>query len=155
MSSLLPKVGVKAVIIKDQRLLVVAKAYPEGVAYILPGGGQEHGESLVAAVQRECAEELGVSVEVGRLLFVREYIGKEHQFAATDADVHIVDLLFACHVPDDYLPRLGSLPDPDQIGVTWLALSQLNAVTFYPAALQPWLWTLPSDTPDPYVGNIN
>ena len=90
-----PSVGVKAIIMREQQLLTIVKQYPEGLAHILPGGKQEFGETLELAIQRECREELGVDVTVEQLLFVREYIGKQHQFAMLDHDVHIVDILFA------------------------------------------------------------
>ena len=54
-----PSVGVKAIIVRDQQLLTIVKQYPEGIAYILPGGKQEFGETLEQAIQRECREELG------------------------------------------------------------------------------------------------
>ena len=143
----------QALIIRDGQVLVVIKRYPDGVAYILPGGRQEHGESLEAAVLRECREELGVEVAVGPLLFVREYIGKNHQYATRDSELHLVNILFHCRVPDDYLPRSGVLPDPEQIGVTWLPIERLHDVRFFPAALKEALLA-PERTPV-YLGDIN
>ncbi len=89
-----PRVGVKAIIIQDGQLLTVKKHDDRGPLYNFPGGGHETGETLVQAVRREVREETGQEVHVGRLLFVREYIGKNHEHAETDADVHVVDHLF-------------------------------------------------------------
>ena len=36
----------KAVIVKDEKLLTVKIQENGGIYYILPGGGQEHGENL-------------------------------------------------------------------------------------------------------------
>lgn len=147
-----PSVGVKAIIVRDQQLLTIVKQYPEGIAYILPGGKQEFGETLEHAIQRECGEELGVDVVVERLLFVREYIGAQHQYAELDRDVHIVDIMFACRVPESYTTQPGHAPDADQIGVQWLPLAQLQAYNFYPAALRKHLLAKLQDV---YVGDIN
>ena len=147
------KVGVKAVIIRDRHLLTVVKRYPEGVAYILPGGSQNHGETLPAAVQRECLEELGAHVHVERLLFVREYIGAHHQHADIDSHIHIVDVLFACHVADEYTAQMGTEPDFDQVGVEWLPLASLQNYCFYPAALGAYLQQMPHEAQ--YIGDIN
>ena len=49
----------RAVIIRDGRLLLVT-AHDKGY-YWLPGGTVEDGESMVEALHRELAEELGVS----------------------------------------------------------------------------------------------
>lgn len=146
-------IGVKAVILRDDQLLTVVKQYPEGTAYILPGGSQEHGEPLDHAIRRECREELGTDVVVGALLFVREYIGANHAFAALDRDLHIVDILFACSVPEDYVPRLGPEPDADQIGVQWLPIESLHHYRFYPAALQSYLRQ--RHRTGIYVGDVN
>ena len=66
----------KAVIVKDGNLLALKMQENNSTYYILPGGGQEHGENLHQALVRECKEELGAEVEIGDLIFVREYIGR-------------------------------------------------------------------------------
>ncbi|WP_233520434.1 (deoxy)nucleoside triphosphate pyrophosphohydrolase [Prauserella sp. PE36] len=62
-----PVVIVGAAIVRDGALLAQQRAYPEEAAGLweLPGGRVEEGEPEEAAVRRECAEELGVAVEVG------------------------------------------------------------------------------------------
>jgi len=61
------RVVVGAAIIAHGRVLACARAAPPEVAgrWEFPGGKVEPGESEVAALVRECAEELAVRVEVG------------------------------------------------------------------------------------------
>ena len=94
----------KALIIHDGRLLCTRNEDARGIFYLLPGGGQEPGETIPEALQRECREEIGTVVEVGPLTFVRDYIGKNHEFAAHDADVHQIEYMFAATCP----PTRGS-----------------------------------------------
>jgi 8-oxo-dGTP diphosphatase len=151
-----PKIGVQAVILRDSQILTVVKNYPEGTAYILPGGSQEHGEPLDIAIKRECLEELGIEIRIDRLLFVREYIGMNHAFAATDSHIHIVNILFACQVPESYSPQMGSKPDREQISVQWLPITKLHQYQFYPTALQPYLLDLVTGKDQKiYLGDIN
>ena len=65
----------RALIIKDCKLLTIQMRDSSGIFYILPGGGQQHGETLKESLVRECKEEIGALVTVGELLYIREYIG--------------------------------------------------------------------------------
>jgi 8-oxo-dGTP pyrophosphatase MutT (NUDIX family) len=59
----------QAAIVRGGRLLLVQCALAgEPPFWLLPGGGREPGESDAEAVAREVREELGVEVEVGRVL---------------------------------------------------------------------------------------
>jgi 8-oxo-dGTP diphosphatase len=62
------KVIVGAAIVRGGALLAQQRSYPAEVAGLweLPGGRVEPGESEVDAVGRECHEELGVEVVVGK-----------------------------------------------------------------------------------------
>jgi ADP-ribose pyrophosphatase YjhB (NUDIX family) len=135
-SERMPRVAAKAVIIRDRKLLVIVKRDTAGEFFLLPGGGQDMFEPLHATLRRECLEEIAASVEPGDLLFVRDYIGRNHEFAAFDRDAHQVDLMFACSVPADYEPRIGDGPDSDQTDARWLPLDELATARIYPAALR-------------------
>lgn len=139
-------------IIRDEQLLVTVHRDDQGDYYLLPGGGQERFEPLHDTLRRECREEIAADIEVGELLFVRDYIGRNHEFAATD-DAHQVEIMFACRVPDDYVPQSGAIPDPRQHGATWLPLATLASARLYPAALKPLL-VARSKTPM-YLGDVN
>lgn len=61
-------VVVGAAVVREGRLLVAQRAYPDELAgkWELPGGKVEPGEDECSALARECAEELGVVLVVGQ-----------------------------------------------------------------------------------------
>ena len=145
----------KAIIVRDGHLLAIRNRDPEGDWYILPGGGQNPGEPLKAALQRECLEEIAADVTVGELKLVREYIGRNHEFAEHDAATHQVELMFECHIADSYSARSGSRPDTYQTGVAWLPLSQLGRFRLYPRVLCTILREGVRNCPCAYLGDVN
>ncbi len=106
---------VRAVILRDGKLLVQVKRRGDGPDYLtLPGGAPELGETLPESIARECHEEVGAVVMVGQLLHVAEV------FKPKDGGLrHQVEMLFACSVPDDYEAQLGPHPDRSQVGTAW------------------------------------
>lgn len=112
-----PRIGVQAIVVQDRKLVAVKKRDGTGAIYSLPGGGQERGETLIDAVRREFWEEVGHEIEVGELAFVREYIGAHHEYAATEADSHVVDHLFLCSL----MEPSRSLRAQNPIPTRWLS----------------------------------
>jgi 8-oxo-dGTP pyrophosphatase MutT (NUDIX family) len=147
----------KAVLLDGAKILVTENRDREGIFYLLPGGGQESGETLTEALVRECREETGLAVEVGSLLFVREYIASHHEFAKSEPDVHQVEFLFSCQAAPRQDLRNGVSPDHWQTGVEWLPLCSLLKARFYPAALkEPLLRWAKGDWQSPsYLGDVN
>ncbi|MEK4075463.1 NUDIX domain-containing protein [Paenibacillus sp. FSL M7-0656] len=144
----------KAVIVQDGRLLVIRLEDQYGTAYVFPGGGQEKGEELKEAVARECLEEIGQAVNVGELLHIREYIGKNHEFAEWDADIHQVEFYFACSLIDPEATVFeGSNPDDHQVAVEWIALEDLSNIRLYPKTIGELL--LKSGSSSIYLGDLN
>ncbi|WP_338707638.1 NUDIX domain-containing protein [Paenibacillus amylolyticus] len=144
----------KAVIVQDGQLLVIRLEDQYGTAYVFPGGGQEKGEELKDAVARECLEEIGQAVNVGELLHIREYIGKNHEFAEWDADIHQVEFYFACSLIDPEATVFeGSNPDDHQVAVEWIALEDLSNIRLYPKTIGELL--LKSGSSSIYLGDLN
>ncbi len=130
--------SVQAVVIKNEKILTVKKiAYDNKTMYILPGGGQKHGETLKEAVVRECLEETGLIVEPKELLHVSEYIGKNHQHVEWDSHVHVVTHLFLCSIIDESGFNKGIEIDPEQVSIEWLPLEELFSYEFYPSKIIP------------------
>jgi 8-oxo-dGTP diphosphatase len=69
-------VGVGAVVLNDSRevLLILRKKEPEAGQWSIPGGAVEWFEKCSDAVKRECLEEVGLTVEVVKLLTVVDHI---------------------------------------------------------------------------------
>jgi len=125
----------KAIIIRDGCVLLVRVNDEGGEWYVLPGGGQRHGESLHETVRRECLEEIGVEVEVGELRLVREYIPKNHGTGESDGGIHRVEFMFECQIAPDAVPSYGAKPDAHQTGILWVPLVNIAAYTLYPTGL--------------------
>lgn len=147
----------KAVILEEDRVLLTRNVDHLGEFYLFPGGGQEKGETLAEAVVRECLEEIGRTVEVFDLLYLREYIGSNHEFAKEDSDIHQVEFYFECRLTDQGVEFDGHHPDEYQVGVEWVKLSSLPELRIYPQALVKPLMNRNS-TPGAirvYVGDTN
>ncbi len=147
------RVAAKAIVIRDGCVLVTRNLDDVGPFFLLPGGGQEHGETLPEALRREFMEEVGISIEVHDLVLVRDYIARNHEFA-DEGDVHQLELCFRCTLLGDELPANGPNPDVWQVGVDWLDLSKLDAARLYPKVLTNILPDL--DQPRAvYIGDVN
>ena len=120
--------SVKAIIITDGKLLLT-KIKMTRATFIFAGGGQEHGETFHQTLQRECLEEIGSSVQIGELQFIREYIGQNHEHAAFDADVHQVEYYFLCQVQEQTSQPTN--PDSHQVGTQWIPIEKLHTYRLY------------------------
>ncbi|PIE51098.1 NUDIX hydrolase [Candidatus Fermentibacteria bacterium] len=148
------RTSAKAIIIQDEKLLAIRNFSSGQNWYILPGGGQEHGESLTDTLIRECREEASIGISAGDIIFIRDYIALNHQFAEEDGDIHQVEFMFKVEITDG-TPSTGSHPDIFQKGVEWLPLKDLDNYALYPSALKKLLkHGLPENEPV-YLGDVN
>jgi 8-oxo-dGTP diphosphatase len=75
------RIRAAAVIIEDDRILMVAHKKKNDIYWLLPGGGVEYGEPLDTALKRELKEELDISIEVFEPVIICDSIdpfGKRH-----------------------------------------------------------------------------
>ena len=125
-----PRVAVRAIIVHQDRLLLV-NAWPGGRGDLLcaPGGGVAPGQSLHENLAREVYEETGLKVHVGAPCVVNEFHDPRSGF-------HQVDLFFRCSI-------LGSAAiaedwqDPENVVCEhhWVARDQMHRHRFKPDSL--------------------
>ena len=146
--------AVRAIIQRDGAVLMQKKwSETKGYWYTLPGGGQDVQETLVQALQRECKEEIGVEVRIDGLIHVADfYKQRETEFPSTR---HLVEFMFACDVPPDYLPINGSHPDKHQVDVVWLPVSEVKQHRLFPAGLAKVLVAVQSAEGGCYLGVLD
>jgi 8-oxo-dGTP diphosphatase len=125
-----PKVIVAAVIVTDGRVLACERSAPPEVAgrWEFPGGKVEPGETDAEALARECAEELGVRVEVGAR------VGPDVPLAHGRAVLRV----FAVRLLDGDRPRAL-----EHAAMRWLTVAELDSVPWLPAD-QPIVAELPA-----------
>ncbi len=149
------RTAARALIIRDGRLLAIAMRNHNGRFYILPGGGQCAGETLPQTILRECREELGCLVIVRRLLFVREYIGKNHRFSPDHHSFHQLEAVFRCELAEGDEVLLQRQHDAMQEGVHWLELDRLDEYPFFPKHIKAFFRDGDIEVDSTYLGDIN
>ncbi len=150
------RLSAKAIIIQDGRLFTMHHRDRIGDYYLLPGGGVHNGEDLASALQRECMEEANARITVGDILFVRDYIEDNHEFAGNKPGFHQVEIMFSCKLlnPEDVF--VGAEPDARQIGFTWLPVDRLGKYRLYPKALIDKIQDINAEKKSLiYLGDVN
>jgi 8-oxo-dGTP diphosphatase len=121
-----PLVGVGAVIFQGERVLLVRRGQePARDSWSLPGGLVELGETMTAAICRELAEEIGISVRLLGIAAVLERI-----FPDPDGRIayHYVLVDFLC----DYLE--GELrPGSDITAARFVPISEVSSFDLTPS----------------------
>ena len=147
--------SIKAIIIKDDKLLVESCDYGRGRFSKLPGGGHQWGETMEQALIRECKEELCLDVNPQRLVLARDYIAKNHNSQRDLASFHQAELMFECQVDDFSKLACGKEPDGENQQIKWIRLDDLEKSDFYPKAIIPYLKKIKDIKETIVLGDVN
>jgi ADP-ribose pyrophosphatase YjhB (NUDIX family) len=116
-----PLVGVGAVIVEENRVLLIRRGQPPLLGeWSLPGGVLECGETLREAVAREAREETGLLVETSEMLGVYERVIRDD---VKRVRYHYVLIDFLCRAVGGDL-KAGS----DAADVRWFTRDELPAL---------------------------
>lgn len=150
------RTSAKAIIIKEEQLLVIKHRKNSDVFYALPGGGQNHNEDLRSALHRECMEEIGAEIKIHDIAFVRDYIADNHEFAEQDPGFHQVEFLFLCSILNSDSLHEQSEPDKHQIGIEWLPVANLENLPLYPRSIRQKIRDFNMNrSGEVYLGDVN
>ncbi len=128
-----PRLAVRAVLVHDNRLLLVNAWGGRDDLWCAPGGGVEPHASLPDNLHREIMEETGLEVAIGEVCLVNE-------FNDTARDYHQVDVYFRCTL------RAGVLSDDwqDPEGIVtsrrWVTRAEMAKMQVKPDSLAAVAW---------------
>jgi 8-oxo-dGTP diphosphatase len=122
-----------AIVIKDNKVLLIKRKNGGKVYYVFPGGGVEENETIEAAVLREVKEETTLEVRIKKLLYHHHYIENSDQY------------FYLC----DYLsgePVLGNANEKEDMTnnsdnfylPTWIVIDKLSSLLVYPLEIRDW-----------------
>jgi|GEM_PF-216506 len=129
------RVAARAMIIEHGRLLVMNYRDEKGHWCVTPGGGIHKKETLKVGLAREVAEELGLELEVGDIVYVRELLGSSAKVlhGGISEDTHQLEVFFRCKRLNE--PALGATPDHYCTGYEWAPLEELPLRHLFPEGL--------------------
>ena len=124
-----PRVSVRAVIVEEERLLLVnAFADAASTLWCAPGGGIEAHASLPENLMREVHEETGLEISVGAPCLVNEFHAPERGF-------HQVEVFFRCRVVSGALSEAWCDPEGVVIRRRWVTQEEMAALRVKPDSL--------------------
>jgi 8-oxo-dGTP diphosphatase len=143
MPALKPRLAVRALILHQDRLLLV-NAYPSARLglWCAPGGGVEPGQSLPQNLAREVMEETGLTVTVGPPVLVNE-------FHDSDTGFHQVDLFFRCTLTTGDLDDTWVDPEGVVTDRRFFSREDLATIRFKPDSLPAAAWGTAAALYDP------
>jgi 8-oxo-dGTP diphosphatase len=125
----------RAVIIKDQHILLCKTTGLAENFYFLPGGHVEHYEGAKAAMERELLEEIGFPFEITRFLGCLEYSFDPKVKIHAKCHTHEYNFIFEAH--SDYLTssHLPLKQMEEHIEIFWVPMDQLIEIDLRPEPL--------------------
>jgi ADP-ribose pyrophosphatase YjhB (NUDIX family) len=145
-----PRIRVSAILRWRGRVLLCRHEKPDKEYWLLPGGGVNSGESLVDALHRELAEELGLDDELpveGPVAIV-DSIAPVRSFAPK----HVVHIIFAGDLGGRSLETVTSR-DAAVRGHRLFAVGDLDGVVLHPP-IQRFLQRWQPGDPAVYLGAL-
>ncbi|MFA6995007.1 MAG: NUDIX domain-containing protein [Patescibacteria group bacterium] len=124
---------VRAIIIKNNKLLTIKRVKKDSTYFVFPGGGVEPGEKPEDALKRECREELGVEVGIkekfGSEIFERGEIEQEINFYICE----IITGKIGTGDGPEYAPNTSY---EGSYEIKWLAINSLSNFNLQPIKIR-------------------
>ena len=120
-----------AIIIKDNKLLMVKTRKHGEEYYLLLGGGIEYGETIEEALKREVLEETGFIVKILKPVYINEYIHRDNK------SKRVVNIFFITKILG--IDKTRKINDDDIVEVMLIDIDKLDKIELYPKKLREYI----------------
>jgi ADP-ribose pyrophosphatase YjhB (NUDIX family) len=133
------RIRAAAIVVRDKKVLLVKHQHPvTGLElWVPPGGRLEDGETIYECAKRETYEETGLTVELGEIIYLREFIDLEN--ARHNLEIFILAKAAEGEPTTTHL----SLDDLDAAyikEVRFLSQHEMKDLTVFPEILKDIFW---------------
>ncbi|MBI9043177.1 MAG: NUDIX domain-containing protein [Anaerolineaceae bacterium] len=129
------------ILIKGDKILLVKHVHPETgfTWWVPPGGGLEtKDKNILACARREVFEETGLIVDLGDILYIREFSDKE--LHCNNLEIFFEGIIISGELSINHIPP-GDMDEAFIKEVRWLEAMSLSRLTIFPEHLKtPAFW---------------
>ena len=147
MEELRPRIRVAGILIEDDKILLIQHQKNDKKYWLIPGGGNDWGESTKEAVIREYKEETNLDIKVDKFLFFSETI-------SPDKSRHVLNLFYRVHRGnrDDKVMRLGH--EAVLADLKFFGKDEIKKLTIYPNIKDNLIKIMNGEKVEDYLGNL-
>ena len=147
MEEIRPRIRVAGILIEDGKILLIQHHKNNKKYWLIPGGGNDWGETAKEALIREYREEANMDIEVDEFLFFSEtiYPNKER---------HILNLFFRIHrnEKNNSIIKLGD--EAVLTDLKFVTEEELKTMTIYPNIKENLLKLMNGEKVKNYLGSL-
>ena len=125
MEEVRPRIRVAGILIEENKILLIQHHKNDKKYWLIPGGGNDWGETTKEALIREYKEETNMDIEVDEFLFFSETI-------SPDKKRHVLNLFYKIHRnnKNDSIIKLGE--EAVLTDLKFVTKEELETMTIYP-----------------------
>ena len=147
MEEVRPRIRVAGILVENNKILLIQHHKNNKKYWLIPGGGNDWGETTKQALIREYKEETNLDIEVDEFLFFSEtiYPNKER---------HVLNLFFKVHRnnKNDDIIKLGN--EAVLTDLKFVAKEELQSMTIYPNIKENLLKIINGEKVENYLGSL-
>lgn len=127
------RIAASAIILHEDKILLVRYKHGESSFLVGPGGGVHVNEDLNQALVREVKEETGIIVQPGKMLFVEDLLTKNYR---------MIKFWFLCIIIEGQLKQTQEAKEEGIIEVGWFSKDDLLNEIVFPSIIMDVDWTI-------------
>ena len=142
-----PRIRVAGILIEDDKILLIQHHKNNKKYWLIPGGGNDWGETAKEALIREYKEETNMNIEVDEFLFFSEtiYPNKER---------HILNLFFRIHRNEKNNSTIKLGDEAVLIDLKFVTKEELKTMIVYPNIKENLLKLMNGEKIENYLGSL-